>query len=88
VRKRGAATPVRAISRASRAGADVLRTAPFLDLSQFEGIMFDVDGTLTHSDDMHFQAFQELLQDKGFNGAGHGWAFLVTAWAAARPHER
>lgn len=27
-----------------------------------KGVLFDVDGTLTHSDDLHFQAFADLLQ--------------------------
>ena len=27
-----------------------------------KGLLFDVDGTLTHSDDLHFKAFVDLLQ--------------------------
>ena len=50
-------------------GQALLRTEPFLDLDQYDGFLFDVDGTLTNSDDIHFLAFQELLQDKGYAGA-------------------
>jgi hypothetical protein len=32
------------------------------------GVLFDVDGTLTDSDDLHFRAFQELLLEAGHNG--------------------
>ena len=30
--------------------------------SSVKGLLFDVDGTLTHSDDLHFKAFADLLQ--------------------------
>ena len=30
--------------------------------SSVKGLLFDVDGTLTHSDDLHFKAFVDLLQ--------------------------
>jgi beta-phosphoglucomutase-like phosphatase (HAD superfamily) len=46
----------------------LFRTSAFLDLTHYEGVLFDVDGTLTHSDDLHFRAFQELLVDKGYGG--------------------
>jgi hypothetical protein len=35
---------------------------------QVAGILFDVDGTLTHSDDLHFKAFVDLLQKENFKG--------------------
>ena len=40
-----------------------------VEWSNVRGIMFDVDGTLTHSDDLHFVAFNTLLMEMGFNGA-------------------
>eukprot|EP00775_Hariotina_reticulata_P003528 gene3528-3797_t len=36
------------------------------DLSLIRGVLFDIDGTLTNSDPLHFQAFQELLVEVGF----------------------
>lgn len=33
-----------------------------------KGILFDVDGTLAHSDDLHYQAFVDMLQKEGFQG--------------------
>lgn len=41
--------------------------------SSVKGVLFDVDGTLTHSDDLHFKAFVDLLQKPEWeiNGAFH-----------------
>lgn len=33
-----------------------------------KGILFDVDGTLTHSDDLHYKAFVDILQKERFQG--------------------
>ncbi|CAM6086005.1 unnamed protein product [Calypogeia fissa] len=33
-----------------------------------KAILFDVDGTITDSDPLHFQAFQEIFQQAGFQG--------------------
>jgi len=38
--------------------------------SELKGILFDVDGTLTHSDDLHYVAFRKLLVELGFQGQG------------------
>jgi hypothetical protein len=34
---------------------------PLPDLSTIKAVLFDVDGTLTNSDPLHFKAFQEIL---------------------------
>lgn len=34
-----------------------------------KGIVFDIDGTLTDSDDFHHKAFDELLKETDFKGA-------------------
>ena len=52
-----------------RMDAALMRSGAFLNLNKYKGVLFDVDGTLTHSDDLHFEAFVKLLQDKGYNGA-------------------
>nr|CAB3495208.1 unnamed protein product [Digitaria exilis] len=36
-------------------------------LAPLEAILFDIDGTLSDSDPIHFCAFRELLQEIGFN---------------------
>eukprot|EP00879_Flechtneria_rotunda_P016935 GHRR01017730.1.p1 GENE.GHRR01017730.1~~GHRR01017730.1.p1 ORF type:complete len:154 (+),score=45.06 GHRR01017730.1:2567-3028(+) len=36
------------------------------DLSKIRGVLFDIDGTLTNSDPLHFKAFQQMLQEVGF----------------------
>lgn len=33
-----------------------------------KAVLFDIDGTLTDSDPMHFRAFRDMLQEVGFNG--------------------
>lgn len=39
-----------------------------LSSGKLAGILFDIDGTLIHSDPIHLKVFQELLlQEKGFN---------------------
>jgi hypothetical protein len=37
-------------------------TALPIPWSSTKGILFDIDGTLVHSDDLHFRAFVDLLQ--------------------------
>ncbi len=34
---------------------------PFPDLSTIKAVLFDVDGTLTNSDPLHFDAFHDIL---------------------------
>lgn len=41
---------------------------PLPDLLSVRAVLFDIDGTLTDSDPLHFLAFQEILIEKGFNG--------------------
>ena len=37
-------------------------------LKSLRGVLFDIDGTLCDSDPLHYQAFQEILLEKGFQG--------------------
>ncbi|PIA32577.1 hypothetical protein AQUCO_04400045v1 [Aquilegia coerulea] len=37
-------------------------------LAPLEAVLFDVDGTLSDSDPIHYDAFVEMLQEAGFNG--------------------
>ena len=39
---------------------------PFPDLSTIKAVLFDVDGTLTNSDPLHFDAFHDILLDYGY----------------------
>ncbi|KAG2494256.1 hypothetical protein HYH03_007611 [Edaphochlamys debaryana] len=39
-----------------------------VDFGSIRGVLFDVDGTLVESDPLHFKAFQEILQEVGYNG--------------------
>lgn len=39
---------------------------PMPDLSKIKAVLFDVDGTLTDSDPLHFKAFQEILVQYGY----------------------
>lgn len=39
---------------------------PLPDLSKIKAVLFDVDGTLTNSDPLHFKAFYEILQQYGY----------------------
>jgi beta-phosphoglucomutase-like phosphatase (HAD superfamily) len=36
------------------------------DLSTIKAVLFDVDGTLTNSDPLHFKAFQDILQEYNY----------------------
>ncbi|CAI9291223.1 unnamed protein product [Lactuca saligna] len=42
--------------------------ATIVALAPLEAVLFDVDGTLCDSDPIHHIAFQEMLQEIGFNG--------------------
>ena len=47
-----------------------LNTDQYFDLNAAKkGIVFDIDGTLTDSDDFHHKAFDELLKETDFKGA-------------------
>lgn len=37
------------------------------DLKKVKGVLFDVDGTLTDSDTLHYKAFLETLQKYNYN---------------------
>ena len=37
-------------------------------LGSIRGVLFDIDGTLCDSDPLHYQAFRDILVEKGFNG--------------------
>ena len=39
---------------------------PMPDLSTIKAVLFDVDGTLTNSDPLHFKAFQDILQEYNY----------------------
>ena len=39
---------------------------PFPDLSTIKAVLFDVDGTLTNSDPLHFDAFHDILLEYGY----------------------
>lgn len=39
---------------------------PLPDLSTIKAVLFDVDGTLTNSDPLHFKAFQDILLEYGY----------------------
>ncbi|CAI5965782.1 unnamed protein product [Closterium sp. NIES-64] len=43
-----------------------LRALP--PVRQLRAVLFDIDGTLTDSDPLHFLAFQRMLSDVGFDG--------------------
>lgn len=63
-------TPARGLAKAvempasNPALAETCRPLPRFD--RLKGILFDIDGTLTNSDPLHFRAFQELLQEVNF----------------------
>ena len=42
--------------------------SPLLSNARLSAALFDIDGTLFNSDALHLLAFQELLQEEGFNG--------------------
>ena len=37
-----------------------------IDAKSLKAVLFDVDGTLAHSDPIHFRVFREMLVEKGF----------------------
>ena len=43
---------------------------PFPDLSTIKAVLFDVDGTLTNSDPLHFDAFHDILLEYKYK-VGH-----------------
>ncbi len=43
---------------------------PFPDLTTIKAVLFDVDGTLTNSDPLHFDAFHDILLEYGYK-VGH-----------------
>ena len=45
---------------------------PFPDLSTIKAVLFDVDGTLTNSDPLHFDAFHDILLDYGYKVSSSG----------------
>ncbi|CAL8471098.1 g10640 [Coccomyxa elongata] len=45
---------------------------PMPDLSTIKGVLFDVDGTLTDSDPLHFKAFQDILTQYNYKGYNNG----------------
>ena len=59
----------RHVAARAEGGGAKLNTDQFFDVGAIDGMVFDIDGTLVDSDPFHHQAFQELLQPTGFNGA-------------------
>jgi phosphoglycolate phosphatase-like HAD superfamily hydrolase len=66
---------------------------PFPPISNLKAILFDVDGTLTESDALHYLAFRELLmkvwfrvpcQDKKFRVIPNFWLLSVGLKVAYR----
>lgn len=56
---------------ASRAASMPQAVPPHLALpapDALRAVLFDIDGTLTHSDDLHFSVFRDLLLERGFGG--------------------
>lgn len=41
---------------------------PFPPISTLKAVLFDVDGTLTDSDPLHYVAFRDMLQEEGYMG--------------------
>ena len=60
---------------------------PLPDLSKIKAVLFDVDGTLTNSDPLHFKAFYDILQQYGYKV--RAWCSLMedvvcgTMWPVA-----
>ncbi|RZC69314.1 hypothetical protein C5167_032398 [Papaver somniferum] len=50
------------------ANSNSLERRSISSLAPLEAILFDIDGTLCDSDPLHFLAFQDMLQEVGFNG--------------------
>ncbi|GLI68526.1 hypothetical protein VaNZ11_012916 [Volvox africanus] len=63
-----AAAAVPATAGTATALADVTIAQFPVNFLTVRGVLFDVDGTLVDSDPLHFQAFQEILAEVGFNG--------------------
>lgn len=60
----------RCVTARAEGGSEIkLNTKEYFDIDTIDGMIFDIDGTLVDSDPFHHQAFQELLQPEGFNGA-------------------
>jgi len=60
----------RAVAMGSDAASGTPHSSP-LQLpppDRIRAVLFDIDGTLTHSDDLHFAVFRDMLQQRGFNG--------------------
>jgi beta-phosphoglucomutase-like phosphatase (HAD superfamily) len=51
---------------------------PLPDLSKIKAVLFDVDGTLTNSDPLHFKAFREILVQYGYKARPAAQSVLVT----------
>lgn len=49
-----------------KAGITITQNRPMPDLSTIKAVLFDVDGTLTNSDPLHFKAFQDILQEYSY----------------------
>ncbi|MEW5300202.1 MAG: hypothetical protein WDW38_003041 [Sanguina aurantia] len=48
-----------------------------INFSKLKGVLFDIDGTLTHSDPLHLLTYQDILVEVGYNnGVPIDWAFF------------
>lgn len=66
----GSRQAARCVAARAEGGSEIkLNTKEYFDIDTIDGMIFDIDGTLVDSDPFHHQAFQELLQPEGFNGA-------------------
>jgi hypothetical protein len=52
----------------SDAGAHASRTALLSRPTRLKAVLFDIDGTLFHSDAVHLSVFQDVLAEAGFDG--------------------
>ncbi|KAK9863616.1 hypothetical protein WJX84_010573 [Apatococcus fuscideae] len=69
--------PPRGASRASccRARVSSMDSAPLSalpPLKDVKGMLFDIDGTMTDSDPIHFLTFQDILKEQGYKGYNNG----------------
>ena len=60
---------------------------PLPDLSKIKAVLFDVDGTLTDSDPLHFKAFQEILVQYGYKVGPQYRHPMVPPHGASVPHD-